>query len=149
MAQRKTHKKQMNIQDIAEVLIQHIDELKLLENKTSKTIENTLLKIEQQQNKKLQIDPSNYIKVANEFLTKFQESQKTYLLLIKETMQKVAEEQNKINEQTRKLNSELYEIQAEVKKLSKVGFGKLPNYLVAVLVGALGIIVLVLLIQIH
>lgn len=149
MAQRKTHKKQMNIQDIAEVLLQHIDELKLLENKTSKTIENTLLKIEQQQNKKLQIDPSNYIKVANEFLTKFQEPQKTYLLLIKETMQKVAEEQNKLNEQTRKLNAELYDIQVEVKKLSKVGFGRLPNYLVAVLVGTLGIIVLVLLTQIH
>lgn len=149
MVQRKTHKKQMNIQDIAEVLIQHIDELKLLENKTSKTIENTLLKIEQQQNKKLQIDPSNYIKVANEFLTKFQEPQKTYLLLIKETMQKVAEEQNKLNEQTRKLNAELYEIQAEVKKLSKIGFGRLPNYLVAVLVGALGVIILIFILQVR
>lgn len=149
MTQRRTHKKQMNMQDIAEVLIQYIDELKLLENKTSKTIENTLLKIEQQQNKKLQIDPSNYIKVANEFLIKFQEPQKTYLLLIKETMQKVAEEQNKLNEQTRKLNSELYEIQAEVKKLSKVGFGRLPNYLVAVLVGVFGVIILIFILQVR
>ncbi len=38
-------------------------------------------------------------------------------------MQKVAEEQNNINLRTQKLNLELYEIQAEVKKLSKVGFG--------------------------
>lgn len=147
MAQRKMHKKQMNVQDIAEVLLQHIDELKLLENKTGQTIENALQKIEQQQNKKLSIDPTNYIKVANEFLTKFQESQKTSLFLMKETMQKIAEEQNKLNEQTRKLNSELYDIQADVKKLSQVGFGRLPNYLVAVLVGGFVVVLLVLLVQ--
>ncbi len=147
MAQRKTHKKQMNVQDIAEVLMQQIDELKLIENKASQTIKNALLQIQAQHNQKIDVDPTNFKKVGNEFLTKFQEPQKTYLLLIKETMQMVAEEQNKLNEETRQLNSELYEIQAEVKKLSKVGFGRLPNYLVAVLVGVLSVIILVFLIQ--
>lgn len=146
MGQRKTHKKNLGFQEISEVLIQHIDELKLLENRAIQTIENALHQIEEQQNKKIQIDPTNYIRVANEFLTKFQEPQKTYMLLIKETMQKVAEEQNKINIRTQELNSELYKIQAEVKKLSKVGFNRLPNYLVATLIGIMGLIVLILLI---
>ncbi len=146
MGQRETHKKNLGFQEISEVLIQHIDELKLLENRAIQTIENALHQIEEQQNKKIQIDPTNYIRVANEFLTKFQEPQKTYMLLIKETMQKVAEEQNKINIRTQELNSELYKIQAEVKKLSKVGFNRLPNYLVATLIGIMGLIVLILLI---
>ncbi|MBS9774218.1 MAG: hypothetical protein KGV59_03555 [Tenacibaculum sp.] len=147
MAQRKTHKKQMNVQDIAEVLMQQIEELKLIENKASHTIKNALLDIQAQHNQKIDVDPTNFKKVGNEFLIKFREPQAEYLLLIQETMKRVAEEQNKLNEETRKLNSQLYEIQAEVKKLGKVGFGRLPNYLVATLVGGFVVVILSLLIQ--
>ncbi|MBS9774341.1 MAG: hypothetical protein KGV59_04200 [Tenacibaculum sp.] len=142
MTQRKTHKKQMNVQDIAEVLMQQIEELKLIENKASQTIKNALLHIQAQHNQKIDVDPTNFKKVGDEFLTKFKEPQAEYLLLIKETMKRVAEEQNELNEETRKLNSQLYEIQTEVKKLSKVGFGRLPNYLVAVLLVILVVMIL-------
>ncbi len=144
MTKRSTHKKKLSFQDVAEVLIEHIDELKILEGEATQTIELALQKIEAERNRKLEINLTNYLKVANEFLSKFQKHQAIHLQNMREIMSVIVEEQNRINEQTRELNSELWEIQTEVKRLSKVGFGRLPNYLVATLVGGVSVIILIL-----
>ncbi len=146
MVRRATHKKRLGFQDTTEVLLQHIYELKILENKATQVIENALQRIEEQQNRSLEINPENYIKVKDEFLTQLQKQQEIHSQNISEIMSKKAKEQNKINQQTQELNLQLYEIQTEIKKISKVGFGRLPNYLVATLIGSLGIIVLFLLV---
>lgn len=51
MTKRATPQKRLGVQDIAEILIERIDELGTIEEKVTIIIQNTLLKIEEQQNR--------------------------------------------------------------------------------------------------
>lgn len=71
-------------------MIERIDELGTIEEKATITIQNALLKIEEQQNRKLQIDTAGYIELSNKFLQILQKKHELHLRNYDELFKSVA-----------------------------------------------------------